>query len=213
MLNNANISIKLLDTDVAIRKKIYESIAEQLNKSISKNKAKATTLLKSKVSKWVSRQPEIRSLRSNGGIGSLAAHFGLTPTQADIATESIISAVVDSLQVKIKPINRRLKGTIEFNFQETNFLNLLSINSGHVVTEKGADLHWLDWLITRGDTIIITGYSYIGGPTGRSGGGEMNIGGAWRVPPEFSGTPTNNFITRAFEGTQKEIEEVLKRLI
>jgi len=115
--------------------------------------------------------------------------------------------------VKIQPIKKTLKGTLEINFQRDDFINLLSLQSGHVLTEKGTDLHWLDWLLIKGDTTIITGYTYIPGPLGRSGGGEMNIGGLWRVPPEFSGTITNNFITRSFKGTEKETAEILKGLL
>ena len=51
---------------------------------------------------------------------------------------------------------------------------------------------------------------------GRSGLGNMKPGGAFRVPPQFSGTVENNFITRAFVGDYQEgqiiniIQKVLK---
>ena len=40
----------------------------------------------------------------------------------------------------------------------------------------------------------------------------MDIGGAWRVPPQFSGSRENNFITRSFRGREREITEILKGL-
>ncbi len=207
------ISIKLLESDPQIATKINESIAKQINTRISKTKANVIRSLKSAVGDWVRSSPEIGSLLSKSVGGSLSSQFGLTAVQVDAAVNRIVSAVSDSLVVTIKPVDSKLRSTIEFNFQRTDFLNLLSLPEGHVVTEKGRDLHWLDWLIMKGDTSIVLGYSYVAGPVGRSGGGEMNIGGLWRVPPQFSGTQSNNFITRALDGHQKEIQKILEGLL
>ena len=94
-----------------------------------------------------------------------------------------------------------------------DFFNLLGLQEGHVLTEKGGDLHWLDWLIRQGDRTVVLGWNYVPAPTGRSGGWEMNIGGVWRVPPEFWGTLDDNFITRAFEAREKEIIGILQGLL
>jgi len=206
------ITVKLLESDRTIINHIYEGIAEHLNKQLRTNTKNVIKTLKNSVKEWVKNQPEITSLLANGAYGSLSAHFGLTSSEAESAVRRIVLAVADSLQVKIKPITSKLKGTLEFNFQQTDFMNLLGLSEGHRTTAKGTDLHWLDWMTMKGDTTIILGYSYVAGPTGRAGGGEMNIGGMWRVPPEFSGTKTNNFITRAFEGTEEEIQGILKGL-
>ena len=99
--------------------------------------------------------------------------------------------------------NDSLKGGIEVNVQPSNFTNLLSLGSGHLVYDKG-DLHWLSWLLTFGDSIIVVGYEY--NPEtglGRANLGNMVEGGSWRVPPEFSGTIQNNFITRALVGEKQ----------
>tara|TARA_Y100000992_G_scaffold299276_1_gene265808 strand:+ start:15130 stop:15768 length:639 start_codon:yes stop_codon:yes gene_type:complete len=207
------ISIKLLESNSQIAAKINKSIAEQINKRIAKNKRNVIRSLKSAVGGWVRSSPEVGSLLSKSVGGSLSSQFGLTAVQADAAVNRIVSAVSDSLIVTLKPVDSKLKSTIDFRFQKTDFLNLLSLSEGHVITEKGQDLHWLDWLIMKGDITIVLGYSYVAGPVGRSGGGEMNIGGMWRVPPEFSGTQGNNFITRALDGHEKEIHKILEGLL
>jgi hypothetical protein len=100
--------------------------------------------------------------------------------------------------------DNKLKGGIEVNFQPSNFVNLLSLSEGHIVF-NGGDLHWLDWLLKRGDNIIVVNYQY--NPEsglGRSGLGNMIPGGAFRIPPEYSGTDDDNFVTRALIGTQQE---------
>ena len=36
---------------------------------------------------------------------------------------------------------------------------------------------------------------------------------SWRVPPQFSGTDENNFITRAFSGREKEVQDLFGQLL
>ena len=209
---NSSLSIKLLESDKQIQQKIYKALAYKINQAIKKNREKITTTFKTSIKSWVGQQPEIASLLATGAMGSLNAHFGLPVGDSDYSVKAIIAAVSDSLRVNIKPLDRNLKGNIEFNFQQSDFLNLLGLSEGHVRTIIGADLHWLDWLLLKGDTIVVVGYHYTPGNTGRSGGGIMDIGGAWRVPPRFSGSADNNFITRSFQGREKEITRILEGL-
>ena len=36
-------------------------------------------------------------------------------------------------------------------------------------------------------------------------------GKKWRVPPEFSGTPRNNFVTRALDSIEDDIVKLMER--
>jgi hypothetical protein len=123
--------------------------------------------------------------------------------------------VVDSTEVKFVKFSNTLKGGLEFNFQPSSFANLLALPAGHTIYQDG-DLHWLEWLLKRGDSIIVTNYTY--NPSsglGRSGLGNMIPGGAFRVPPQFSGTEDNNFITRALIGPvqEKHLADIFSRII
>jgi hypothetical protein len=211
MLNDGSIFVELLDSNDKIQGAMYSALVKLINKKIIKNKDKTITAFKQRIRRWVMDQPEIDSLL-NAGSHSLHAQFGLHRGSESTIVDNIISAIVDSFAVRIGKINTKFKGKIEFNFQPKNFFNLLSLSGGHVITTKGSDLHWLDWLLMRGDTTIIVGYEYESGSGGRSGGGLMGEGGIWRVPPEFSGTNTNNFVTRAFKLREKEISQVLQGL-
>ncbi len=211
MLNNGSIFVDLLDSNNTIQDKMYSALVELINKKIIKNKDKTITAFKQRIRLWVMDQPEIDSLL-NAGLHSLHAQFGLIRGSESTIVDNIISAIVNSFTVHIGKINNTFKGKIEFNFQPKHFFNLLSLPGGHVITMKGSDLHWLDWLLTHGDTTIIMGYEYEAVSSGRSGGGVMNTGGVWRVPPEFSGTDTNNFVTRSFKFREKEISQVLQGL-
>ena len=96
-----------------------------------------------------------------------------------------------------------LNGGLIINIQPTTFQNLLALGEVHVNYANG-DLHWLDWLLTRGDEIIVADYYY--NPAtgiGRSRLGNMKQGGFFRVPPQYSGTTTDNFVTRALNGNNQ----------
>ena len=63
----------------------------------------------------------------------------------------------------------------------------------------------MDWLLTQGDRIIVVNYMY--NPQtgiGRSMLGNMKEGGVFRVPPTFSGTVNDNFVTKALIGKHQE---------
>ena len=75
-------------------------------------------------------------------------------------------------------------------------------------------LDWLNWLLTRGDDIIVGDYSFVERTgSGRSGLGDMVAGGMFRIPPEYSGTGDDNFITRTLRGETitDKILQVLER--
>ena len=129
------------------------------------------------------------------------------------AVKDIIEAVESSVTVKLTKIDKKLNGGIQVFFQPSTFTNLLGLTSGHVLYERG-DLHWLSWLLTEGDSIIVVNYTYNpGSGLGRSGLGNMQESGAFSVPPEFSGTIRDNFITKALIGKVQEndIFNVIKR--
>jgi hypothetical protein len=199
------ITLKLLDSVAEIEKKVNTAIADLANKEINNSRVEILQKCQSLINGWILSQPEIISLNSSSP-DSLAGQFGLLPGQAASATSSIINAVKDSITVKIAKFNNKLQGGITVEFQPSNFLNILNIPQGHT-TISGGDLHWMDWLLRRGDNIIIVNYQYDPkSGVGRSGLGHMIGGGAFRVPPQFSGTETDNFITRALVGPTQELE-------
>ena len=199
------ITLKLLDSVADIEKKVNEAIANLANQEIGNSSAEILQKCQALISRWILAQPEIISLNSSSP-NSLAGQFGLLPGQAMSATSSIINAVKDSITVKIAKFNNKLQGGITVEFQPANFINLLNIPQGHTPI-NGGDLHWMDWLLKRGDNTIVVNYQY--NPksgVGRSGLGQMISGGSFRVPPQFSGTDTDNFITRALIGPTQESE-------
>ena len=203
------ITLKLLESEQQIARDINKAIADYMNNQIRLKNRKVLGIFKRNVESWIRSQPEIQSILAQGQARSLNAQFGLLPGTPDLAVEKIVNSVVESTELNIKKINDNLSGGIEIQCQPKQFLNLLGLSEGHVRTEKGADLHWLDWLLTLGDKTIVIGYEYKPGTGGRSGGGTMTKGMAFRVSPSYSGTIEDNFITRAFSNKEKEVSSIL----
>lgn len=197
-----SLSITITDSIDSITKNINVAIADYINSLMRSKENVLISSAKRLVDEWVSNQPEILSLKSSSP-ASLVGIFGI-PGNTDSIVNTIVSSVVNSVNIKFVPYSKNLKGGLELNFQPANFANLLSLPEGHTKIKNG-DLHWLDWLLKRGDNVIIVNYQY--NPTsglGRSGLGNMVFGGSFRVPPQFSGTEDNNFITRALIGPVQE---------
>ncbi len=208
------ITVDLLKSNDFIEQQILKEIASNLNKSLAKNKNKITAPLKRAIEGWLLGSPEVQSLLSTGDIRSLNSLFGLSPGAGASAVSSIINSVANSVDIKFTKISSKdLSGSLEISFQKTDFSNILSLPQGHQVTEVGTDLHWLDWLLTKGDAVIIAGFFYDPTGDGRSGGGVMKVGGTFRVPPQYSGTTDNNFITRAFANKNAQISKILSSIL
>ena len=207
------IKLDLIDSEQQMLSKVNAAIAQHINKQIEKNKSAVFNKFKPLVAKWIESQPEIQSLLDQGRPASLNSLFGLYPGQANAAVSVIVDSVVDATLIEAPKIDKNLKGEIKFKFQPANFANLLTLGVGHTITAQGADLHWLDWLLTQGDKIIIIGYRYEPVGRGRSGVGSMKIGGSFRVPPQFSGDLKDNFITRAFSKRESEITKLVSQLL
>lgn len=206
------ISLKLTQSINEIEKLVNEAIYQQINVLINKNLNKIKSKLNNKIKSWIREQPEIISLTSSATQNSLAALFGLLPSESEVAIKDIIESIINSVNIQIK-INKQLQGDVTFSFQPIDFNNILYLQSGHRITNKNADLHWLDWLLTKGSTVVVIGYYYQPSSKGRSSAGSMIQGGSFRIPPVYAGYLNDNFITRAFQNRETDIEIILKGLL
>jgi len=207
-------AIILTDTVKSVEDKIAKATAKVLNARVKKNKKSVTDKLFRSIPNWVVSQPEIESMLKEGVPGSLNAQFGLLPGQAVKFVDELTKAIIDATEVIVTPFGTNFTGSVAFNFQPVDFANLLKMNSTYLNLKNNIQVNWLEWLLKRGDSIIVVGYHYFPNVgNGRSGGGTMQQGLAWRVPPEFSGTSKDNFVTRLFSGREKVITALLPLLL
>ena len=205
-----SIRIKLTNPTQEIMTAGYSALAQDINKSISQNIGKIVVKIKEAIGNSISFHPTVMAL-SDYAPGGLASELGLYPGQGSLAASQIVDIVTEDVEFRFSKINTKLQGRIQFYIAHEAVSRLVALPIGHVIYGKG-DLHWLKWLLERGDAIIIDSYEY--NPQsgfGRSGGGSMALGGSWRVPPEYAGTPEKNFISDAL--FNKTFQDTLQNII
>lgn len=208
-----SVNLKVLETSLSFKKKIEQAMLREIEDRINKNKKKAERQIASLVPSWVLASPEVQSIAQDGVPGSLHAQFGLFSGTGDIVANDIANALAKSVSLEVD-FTKRLKGTsVTFFIQPTSFVNLLEIPLGEIRTATGYVLPWMRWLLLEGTRTIVSSYTYEPDNSGRSGGGTMRLGGIWRVPPEFSGTASENFVTRIFQNKDRQIQPILKGLL
>jgi hypothetical protein len=211
-MSNLTLQFKLLDNQKEISRKILEALLplvkdyfENITKNLSNDIADI-------IISYIKNEPEYESLIN----GTLKYEFGIPDAKPRL--DFILNHIKTSGITKVQnPIIRGNKIVASYVIQlvKSDFENLLSIGSASFTTEKGQELEWLRWLLIEGDTIIITGYEFEFGPNigSRTGMGIMKMGNSWRVPPEFAGNISSNWITRGINSAVSEIDQYLNKIM
>ena len=152
--------------------------------------------------------PEYRSLQGGSLQGELGVTFPLERITAIIDTW--VNNIVVATIVSKDPLL-----SIDIGFLQEGYADVLSLPEASYEYEKGT-IPWLEWLLLEGDKRIVRSYKF--SPTQR--GSRTGLGimvpearAGWQVPSEFSGTETNNFATRAFDGVDTKIEKIVESVI
>lgn len=200
MPNLMQLSIELLETDAQISRKILQEIADQFNKDVSGKLPSITQKIKLVTIEHLKSTFIYESLIS----GDLAGHFGLPVLTRRNMVDNIVKTIAGNIEIEYNMIRVRgidFTGGITIQVLLSNFSDILSMTEAFVTTERGQSLPWLEWLLIHGNKIIVSQHEiHLIGGKGRSGRGIMvkNDASIWRVPPAFSGTIRNNWLTRAF---------------
>ncbi len=209
------LTVKVLESKRKITTDIAKCIAAEMNKGFIKVSRIITKQIQDLVMATIKASPEYSSLVNGDDIGSLKAQFGLVnPIQK---LDQIIDAWVQSIQVefiKVKYRGTSLKGGISIRMIQNNWSDVLALPAATQVNRgpAGGNLRWLEWLLLNGDRIIVQNFEIqIPGPHNRSRTGLAvmveRVGKQWKVPPEFSGTAQNNFVTRSL--AQLKFDDVI----
>lgn len=164
-------------------------------------------------------QPEYEDMVAQDG--KLRAELGVVDSAS--AMESLVSAWVKSTNVvigrpRIIGFGPKLIGTIiTVRAIQADYQDVLDKAWASYQTEKGQTIPWLDWLLTRGSEVLVSSHHIFhpASPTARSRTGTNTImqktkGRGWGVPPQYSGTPNNNYATRAVAAAMQDIEILIE---
>lgn len=214
-------TIELPYTDAQLKSIFGKAVAEEASRKSQIGIQKAIPRIKSAIVKYL-MNTDVSAILNDDIRGQL----GLTPSMATSAVAGIVQGVSDSVRYSFKEIKYTtggaFKGGITIKVQPTGFSNIFasvgmasSIRYYSIRYKKVVTLDWLDWILNRGDAIIVTDAQYVPDGKGRSGVGSMDRLSSinvWKVPSEVSGTQYDNIITRALRHPQflKIIEVLIK---
>lgn len=206
-------SVSLVESDAVIIKRILEALAPLVQQRIDRALPKIDADLKNVIRNAISSQQEYLSLTSSNG--QLRLEFGIAdPGLVDRAIDALVSTSITKIN-KVKAVGGRLTGGFSISFMPDNAV--LSVSQQFsVITEKGTQLPWLQWLLFYGISSIVKDYDVVfePNPRSRTGGAIMKpSSSAWRVPPEYAGVSGNNWITKAVDDLENPIIAIFNKYI
>jgi len=204
---------KLLESDSEIASLILKSILGDAKNYFRKLGPKLQPEIQRIVKTAITNSLEYQSIVS----GKLRQHFGLPDGSSRL---SQIMALWERIQVETK--SPKIKGSqigasIEIVMIKADYSDVLNLPASVLVTEKGEQLEWLNWLLLAGDKTIIRDYEIVIGPSKYSRTGDAimkkKVSGKWKVPSEFSGTSRSNWITRVLDSVSSEIDNAIEKAV
>lgn len=181
-------------------KEIIKALIDIVNNSLSTAASRIKKKIRIIVKQLIVNCPEYQSLVNHG---QLQGELGVVDPKRSM--EDILNVWVKSIGITLRPAKKNgndIKAFLDIDILDTSFQNVLSLPAAKYTTEKGQEIPWLQWLLTAGDSIIIRNYDIdFNTMYSRTGLNIMvkNVSSNWRIPPEFSGTIQNNFVTRALQ--------------
>lgn len=202
-------SLQLLDSDSEIRNFILQELKVIMDKTLVKTLTKCEPKIRVMLRAAIRNEPEYNSLIN----GDLRRQFGIEDTSS---VDSVIDSVVNTSQLSINKVNigsYGLNGGIRLTIMPSDLSTIINDPSAFVVdNERGYSLPWLEWLLTKGGQIIVRNFEVKYGSNNKSRSGDALMIPSdinWRVPPQFAGTVSNNWITRALSMIEDKILQTL----
>jgi hypothetical protein len=206
-------SLRLLETDNQIAKLIMDELKIILDKAINKALPTISSQIKILISESLRNQPEYSSLMT----GTLKAELGIADATS---INSVIDALIETLSVQRNAItvtNKGLSGGFVLTMMKSDDLNgVIYADIASVKDASGYSLPWLEWLLLKGNEILVKNYevSYFPSPYSRSGMAIMiPSSSSWRVPPQFAGTENDNWTTRAINSVEDSVYKIIQENI
>jgi hypothetical protein len=195
--------LRFKDIQSKIERKIRQAMIRQVNKRLKKITPKIEAKIRPLLFSALISSPEISSLKS----GILRAEFGLSE---DI-TDQLVSAIMGSLQVVPVFATLQKPGYVDIRLQPSDYSNLFGESFAFQEIKDGS-IPWLEWLLTLGDTIIITDFGVEFGSFKGTRTGMARMSGdfaPYKVDSRFSGTQDDNFITRAISSVTPQLRAIM----
>jgi hypothetical protein len=209
-----NFTLKILENNQVIQKNILTALLPEVSKYMNKAIASIKRELPSIVGEAIMSEPEYSSLLS----GQLKFELGIPDAGSKIS--HLINIWISNMVVDYKSptlTNSSIRSSFSAKLIRTNFSDVLGTDDAYVNDSlRGYSLPWLEWLLLDGNAIVVPNYEVVMGsnPRSRTGSAVMKISSdSWKVPDQFSGTISDNWITRAISNSQDKIQKLLERAL
>lgn len=206
--------LKLLESNSQIAKDILNALLPDISNYMTDVIKYLQKNLPPLVSSLIKNTPEYDSLIG----GNLQYEFGI-PNPGN-ALSGLLDLWANNINIIYKPPiinNGRLKASFSANMIKVDFSDVLYSDYAIVYDNlRGYSLPWLEWLLLEGNKTIIKNYNVIFGPNkySRTGYAVMRESSkSWRVPAEFSGTLRDNWITRALDNGESQIQSLIDKAV
>ena len=204
MPSQIKFGLKLITPTRTIERNIIKSAIRHLNSRLNRLPSRITDHARALIKSALNASPATASLLS----GRLREEMGIVDASSEL--QNIFDAIAQT--VNVTSSSARMRGAnigMKIRLTAVPFdLNSIIGGAGSYTTEKGATIPWFQWLISAGDRIIVRDYDVEGGHPKSSRTGDMIMRKGkkgWRVPPEFSSSPNNNFVTQATDSILPEL--------
>lgn len=206
-------SINILENNSKISKQILQEIKNKIDKVIKAALPNISNEIKLLISEALKNQPEYSSLMT----GTLKAEFGIADAGSVI---TVIDSLIETLSTKyngIKISERGLSGGFILTMMKSDDMNgVIFSEAAKVFDSEGYSLPWLEWLLLKGNEIIVKNYEVVYGSFNYSRSGMAIMkpsSGSWRVSTQFSGTEQDNWTTRAINSVEDNIYNIIQKNI
>lgn len=198
-----------LDLDInAIRSSVLDDLAKQLASTFKKASPRIRERVGEVAVDAIKESPEYASLLS----GRLRNELGV------VNPEPILQAVVRNIQNGVfvtsqgaRRAGNNIDGGMTIEILKGDYSEVLEVAGANFTSEGTHDIPWLRWLTLEGDAILISDFRFSAGHSAysRTGDGLMLPKGSWKVPSQFSGVESDNWLTRALDKILPSVEKIL----
>ena len=207
--------IQITESTASVSAKVLFEVVEQVDKRMRKAAPQINLRVGELIEARIRATPHVKSLIS----GQLQADFGLNIGEAEEAIESLLFVVKRSVKVNLGIKNRGSLGNSAWSMSVSilpdGFSDVLKGIGAYKSPRSGEFIPWMEWLLTKGTTIIYDDFFVAKGEfkTSRSGFALMfpsgQSGKMFRVEPTFAGTADDNFVVNTIASLLPEIGNIM----
>lgn len=212
-MNNLHFDVDLQYSDAQLTKHILESLAKEVTGRLQKAARPIEVATRRILVEYIHNSPTYQAMLT----GDLRSELGLENAEQDLA--QITRIIQSSVHITHKHTSVSQNGinggfflyAIQSDYQDLLNSEAASYSYFSKKKNKDVEIHWLDWMLTHGDRIIVLEHELEVKPEfSRTDKYIMTKRGVgWKVPSQYSGIITDNFITKSIAQLEQPLEDLI----